>query len=383
LFEDGAFDMVNNLRVALLTSALAAGVVVASLSGCSSDSTKKRVAPRQIGGSAGETDDGAGAGGELNAERPDAGGSAGAAESAGGEGGVAPGSAGAAGESAHAAGAAGEGGAMDSGCESDAKGSRIQIEFDPADAERVTNLRWTDSASSTTANLAAAGGSLTCNDPLEFFGQAYGAEGTLPAPIVAGNRATLVRCGFDATITSAANDCTGASQFPVVTEYHAYAGVRANELRVTRTFGFGQANAVFPQAILRAYVPRLPVATFSSVIYPNQAANAVTVGSPGGCPTDCIVPTGTTWNGRWYADVDPTSGRAMIVVRDSTLTSAVNLALNNDSLSASNLSAFMLLAPVRGFTQPVTEIEYLCFADLSSWPQADRDSAQLPAGCGP
>jgi hypothetical protein len=376
----------NNLRVAFFASAIAAGVVAASMPGCSGDSTKKRVAPRQGPGSAGETNGDAGAGGETQAERQDAGGSAGVAGSAAGEGGVARGSAGVAGvagETALAAGAAAEGGAAGTDCDSDVTGSRILIEFDPADAERVTNLQWTDSTSSTTANLASAGGSLKCDDPLEFFGQAYGAEAVLPAPIVAGNRATVVRCGLDATITSAASDCAGAAQFPVVTEYHAYTGARANELRVTRSFGFGQANAVFPQTNLRPYVPRLPLAAFSSVIYPNQTATAVSLGNPGACPSDCIVPTGSTWNGRWYADIDPTSGQAMIVVRDPALTSAVSLAINNDGLSSSNLSAFMLLAPVGGFTQPVTEIEYLCFADLSSWPQTDRDSAKLPGGCGP
>jgi len=280
-------------------------------------------------------------------------------------------------------GASADGGAAGTDCGSTAVGSRILVEFDTADAERVTNLQWTDSAATLTPNLAAAGGTLQCSDPLEFFGQAYGAEGMLPAPVIAGDLATLVRCGFDATITSAPTDCGGTAQFPVTTEYHSYAGARANELRVTRTFGFGATAAVFPQTILRPYVPRLPVAKFSAIIYPNQAGTAVTVGSPGGCATDCLVPTGTTWSGRWYADVDPTSGQAMIVLRDPALTSAVSLAINNDGLSASNLSSFLLLAPGGGWLEPVTEIEYLCFADLTSWPQAARTAATLPAGCGP
>jgi hypothetical protein len=45
----------NNLRVAFFASAIAAGVVAASMPGCSGDATKKRVAPRQAPGSAGET----------------------------------------------------------------------------------------------------------------------------------------------------------------------------------------------------------------------------------------------------------------------------------------------------------------------------------------
>lgn len=371
----------RNAGTAFLVGIVASGVVAASMTGCGSDDVKKHVATGGAPGAAGEGGGGTAAGGEASAGGPGSDGSGGAAAGMGGTGAVASGNAGAAGETALAAGAPGEGGAA--GCDGVASGSRIVIAFDAANAERVTNLQWTDSASVLTPNLAASGGTLQCNDPLEFFGQAYGAEATLPAPVVAGNRATLVRCGFDAAITSAPTNCGGTAQFPVTTEYHSYTGVRASELRVTRTFGFGATAAVFPQTILRAYVPRLPLAAFSSVIYPNQAGSAVTVGNPGACPTDCTVPTGSTWSGRWYADIDPTSGQAMIVLRDPALTSAVSLAINNDGLSASNLSAFMLLSPSGGWAEPVTEIEYLCFADLASWPQTARDAATLPVGCGP
>ena len=375
----------HHARTGLLVGVIAAGVVAASMTGCGDDAaTKKRVATGGAAGEAGQGGGESGAGGETSAGGQGPGGSAGAGAGLGGAGGIVDSSAGAAGDTAHA-GASSDAGAAGTGCDATADGSRIVIAFDASDAERVTNLQWTDSAAVPTPNLAAAGGTLKCNDPLEFFGQAYGAEATLPAPVVAGDLATLVRCGFDATITSAPTDCGGVAQFPVTTEYHLYAGVRASQLRVTRTFGFGATAAVFSQTILRPYVPRLPLSAFSSVIYPNQAGTAVTVANPapGACPSDCIVPTGTTWSGRWYADVDPTSGQAMIVLRDPALTSAVSLAINNDGLSGSNLSSFMLLAPSGGWLQPVTEIEYLCFADLTSWPQAARDSATLPAGCGP
>jgi hypothetical protein len=101
------------------------------------------------------------------------------------------------------------------------------------------------------------------------------------------------------------------------------------------------------------------------------------------CGGDCIVPTGASWNGKWFADVDPTSGLALIVVRDPSLTSAVDLTVNTDASSGSNLASFVLVQPAAGWKAPVTEIEYLCFADLTSWPQTARDAAQLPAGCGP
>ena len=43
----------------------------------------------------------------------------------------------------------------------------------------------------------------------------------------------------------------------------------------------------------------------------------------------------------------------------------------------------MVREPVEGFSEPVVETQYVCFADLESWPQAQRDAAVLPAGCVP
>ena len=97
---------------------------------------------------------------------------------------------------------------------------------------------------------------------------------------------------------------------------------------------------------------------------------------------ECLVAQGDAWSGKWFADVDPTSGLAVIVVRDPALTAPVSLALNTDGLSSSNLTAFDLLKPQAGWTTPVTEIEYICIADRTSWPDADRTAARLPAWCG-
>ncbi len=73
----------------------------------------------------------------------------------------------------------------------------------------------------------------------------------------------------------------------------------------------------------------------------------------------------------------------MIVLRDPQMTSSVQLTINNDTGSGSNLSSFVLVQPAGGWKTPITEIEYFCFADLASWPQAKRDAATLPTGCGP
>jgi hypothetical protein len=120
-----------------------------------------------------------------------------------------------------------------------------------------------------------------------------------------------------------------------------------------------------------------------TVLYPNQAGTAVASVDAGSCGGDCFVAVGASWNGKWFADVNPTSGLAMIVLRDPSITSPVDLTVNNDASSASNLASFVLLQPTDGWKAPVTEVEYLCFADFTSWPQAQRDAAVLPAGCAP
>jgi hypothetical protein len=57
--------------------------------------------------------------------------------------------------------------------------------------------------------------------------------------------------------------------------------------------------------------------------------------------------------------------------------------VNYDSYSSANIASFVVLQPQGGWKAPITEIEYVCFADFVSWPQAMRDLAQIPAWCGP
>jgi hypothetical protein len=152
-------------------------------------------------------------------------------------------------------------------------------------------------------------------------------------------------------------------------------------VRITRTIGFDATTPTYSGIGIRPYVPRPPVSMFTTVIYPNAAGTATT--STGTCFSDCFTGVRATWNGQWFADIAPTSGLAMIVLRDPSMTSPAEFTVNNDSASGSNLSSFVLLQPTGGWKAPITEIEYLCFADLTSWPQAQRDSATLPTGCVP
>jgi len=375
-------------RVFLLGVALGLGDI--AIVSCGSGGSKKTPVPNGEAGAGGEAGDGrggTGGAGQAGSPEPPAGGAdagpagaAGAVSAAGAAGGA--GQAGAAG----ATGQTGEAGASGAACDAPITG-RITIAFDVVDPERITNLQWTSSSATLTANVTAAGGPQHCTDPQEFFGQSYGApEGTLPDPVVGGHLATFLQCGADATVTSAAIGCepAGAAQLPVTTRYQFYNDARASELRVTRTLGFDTSTPVYAGTTgIRAYVPRVSIALLPNVMHPNQAGTAVISGASSGCGGDCITPMGASWNGKWFADFNPASGLALIVLRDPALTSAVDLTVNTDSASGSNLTSFVLVQPVSGWTAPVTETEYLCFADLTTWPQAQRDSAQLPAGCGP
>ena len=387
---------------AALNRVLGVGLVLglsgALLASCSSDSSKKVLVPDDGeagaaganaggrpgvvpgGGHSGSAEPSAagtgGAGGEAGALPTDAG--AGPVAGDAGAGGASPvaGEGGAGGEAA-----AGEGGAT---CATPTTG-RITIAFDSADAERVTNLQWTNSAAALTVNVTGQGGPAWCGDPQEFFGQSYGApEGTLPDPVVGGNLATLVQCGADGVITSAAIGCNPvAAQMPVTTRYHFYSDTRASQMRITRTFGFDAKTPIYQHTGLRPYVARVSLGVLPNVIYPNQAGTAVTSVAATSCGGDCFTAVGASWNGKWFADIDPTSGLALIVLRDPSLTSPVDLTVNYDSYSNSNLTSFVVLQPADGWKAPLTETEYLCFADLTSWPQTARDAATLPVGCGP
>jgi hypothetical protein len=164
--------------------------------------------------------------------------------------------------------------------------------------------------------------------------------------------------------------------------YHFYTGAQANQVRIERTFGFGAATPVYTGVGIRPYVPRLPSSAFGSVIHPTGTGTVVSAAAYT-CGGDCLTAVGPSWNGKWLADIDDTTGRAVVVLRDPSMTAPVQFTINTDAGSGSNLSSFVLVQPAAGWKAPVTEIEYLCFADLTTWPKSARDSATLPAGCGP
>jgi hypothetical protein len=268
-------------------------------------------------------------------------------------------------------------------------GKKLSFTFDSADTEHVVDLEWKNSANVSSGNLVAEGGPETCTDPSEFFGESYGApEGTGPFTVWPGHLSTATLTKRKATMVGSTTDCEGGPLIPVKTTYQLFTGAAANKVKITRQLGFSKTSGVFGAGTagyvgVRPYVVRVSDSTFTDVIYPNGAGTAVTDEAAASCPFDCFTPVGTTWNGKWFADIDPTNGDAIIELRDPSMTAPVQLTVNYDGYSASLLASFVLVQPTKGWKHSVSETEDLCFADLTSWPQSARDAGQLPTNCTP
>jgi len=231
-------------------------------------------------------------------------------------------------------------------------------------------------------NWVANGGPLHCGDPQEFFGQAYGEpEGAFPPLVIAGYPSTWT----GGTARSARSSTTGAQcgsdpapPAPTSTRFQVFgSGAQVNEMQVTRSFLFGAATPVFDGKGLRPFVARLPLSVYGNVVVPHADGSGTYIVQSWTCVLDCEI---TDWNGRWFADEDG-AGNGMMVIRSASSTAPAFLAVNNDAFSGSNLSSVVLLQPAGGWKAPLSETEYLCFYDATTWPAARRAALRLPVGC--
>lgn len=178
--------------------------------------------------------------------------------------------------------------------------------------------------------------------------------------------------------TSLTGFCDFAPSAKTKTIYHlSTTAGEISELRVTRRFLFDATTPVFTGHGLRAYVARVPIGAYPTVLVPNAAGTAINTVNSGACPGDCEV---TDWNGRWFAD-DDGAGNGVMVIRSRSSTAPALLAVNNDSFSASNLTSIVLLQPGGGWKAAVAETEYLCFYDAKSWTASARAAGRMPKGC--
>ncbi len=271
---------------------------------------------------------------------------------------------------------------------------RFELDFANStfEPERVDSVKWRGSAGTLGPNLVANGGT-GCNGAgiREFWGQSYGdTDFATPNPVVSGVIGTWspVSGRTLELNTSTPTACSGDTvATPVRTRYSFYdTGSTADMIRVERRWSFSAANPTYNGVGMRAYTPRLPSGTYNQVVHPNEAGTALVtdgLGCNGGCGTGAA---DDDWNGTWLAFNSAASNAGVVVLRDpsnATTASGVRLVRDSDGFSGSNNSGVSILRTASNQKAPLTEVEYLCFYDVTSWPLANRSATQLPPGCEP
>jgi hypothetical protein len=246
----------------------------------------------------------------------------------------------------------------------------FEVEWSSTNPEEVINLSWNGSG-----NLTNAWTHPDCSGDLEFFGNSWVSENEGTSDFffasLAGWGTTgswSKPSGYVVDIGSISSGCPGSADIPIATDYQFFAD-KPDLIMVQRTFDFGSGPYAHD---LRAFIPRLfPANGFTEVIHPNASGDQLI--TEGTCGYGCIA---ASWDGSWFAINNPSTGLGMIVQSTSFSTA---LWLDDDGGSLTNSSSVLLLQPPGGFTGTVTDTEYLCFYDSSSW----TPSLTPPAGCQP
>jgi hypothetical protein len=246
-----------------------------------------------------------------------------------------------------------------------------------ADADRIDNITWVDSAGTTVANYIAQA-VIQCDDYLEYFGEAYGnGSNAVPYAVIQGVTGTWTGASptKGRTAIKSLSAC-GASLDTTTKSTYTLSNDRklVNTLKITRNFKFIKAASM---GDFRPYVVRIPLGNYPDTIYPDSTGAVQTV-SAGTCNYGCVV---TDWNGKWMAD-DSGTGQGIAIFREPNAASPAELTIDWDGYSESNVSAITLIQPAAGWSgKSVTETQYLCFYDATSWTAAQRAAGTPPTGC--
>jgi hypothetical protein len=263
-----------------------------------------------------------------------------------------------------------------------------QFGFQTANLDRLDEVVWTGgSGELATTNFVSYPGTNPGNaDPEDSFGESLGVPlsptGRDDAPFVIDNPYASVASHQTATTlttTTTGKDFQGgATNAPVAsTDYTVYpAGdPNQNEFRVSRTINFTSTTPVYPSPGVRFYMPSV-ASNFFIVLYPSVGGSIKSVDSSQ-CILVCAV---TDWTGQWFAD-DQDGDGGMLVVRDASSVAPAELVIAFQEESGINLTSIALLQPSNGFKAPVTETEWVCFYDPSTWSFAEQQAGNLPQGC--
>ncbi len=152
-------------------------------------------------------------------------------------------------------------------------------------------------------------------------------------------------------------------------------GASANMIRIERRWAFSAATGNYSTVGVRAYVPRMPT-NYGQMLHPDSSGNLSTdaTGCGGG---GCNV----SWNKTWLAFNNSTTNAGLLLLRDPSNTSDARLSIDSDGSSNSNNSGVSLLRPAGSWHSELTEVEYLCFYDATTWPVGERSATRLPDGC--
>jgi hypothetical protein len=264
------------------------------------------------------------------------------------------------------------------------KATTPHLEMDFGDAagnvELVEGVKWSPVGGTLGSNLVANSGGGGCG-VFEFWGESYpNQDGTGPDPVVAGQRGSWTATSNRTVLIDSASphDCSGNTpEIPVRTRYTFFdEGPAANTVRMERRISFApnqERNDVVQG--MRFYDPRLPAGTYNQEIFPNEGGTALNTIGDGG-PT-----ANGDWNETWMAIDSSTTHAGMVIFHQPDGVHTASVTSDNDGASGSNNSGVTLDRPALGWLEPVTETEYFCFYDATTWPVLTRSPTNLPAGC--
>lgn len=248
--------------------------------------------------------------------------------------------------------------------------------YTTTDADRVDAISWVNSAGATVSNYIAQGGT-ACGDAVEYFGEAYGdGSDSRPYAVIGGVASNWTGTGSTKgkTAIKSLTTCSYTIDMATKSSYTLSTSPgMINALKVTRKFTFSDAPS---GGDFRAYVARVSLAHYPYVIYPNTSNVLITVNADS-CSFNCLT---TDWNGTWMEE-DDGNGNGVAIFRKPNPNYPAQITVDNDSTSASNASAITLIEPAAGWSGSLTETEYVCFHDATSWPAAQRAAGKAPAGC--
>jgi hypothetical protein len=262
-----------------------------------------------------------------------------------------------------------------------------QFGFETANLDRLDEVVWSGGRGqlATTNFVVESGDSPGASDPQNFFGESLGvptSQTDLPADpfVIYKGYASVAshQTATNLTTTTTGLDFRGnATNVPTAsTSYTVYPAddPNQNEFRVSRTINFTSSTPLYASSGVRVYMPYVSN-IFFIVIYPSTDGSIKQVET-----SKCIVCVIPDWNGQWFADDDDGDGGIM-VIRDPSSTAPAQLVIDTEDETLNNLTSIALLQPTDGFKAPVTETEWVCFYDGSTWSYADQRAGNLPQGC--